>query len=69
MVLFRPFLAYASQSQHQIPALLDATVAKCVDAAKRTIEIMYDTFCHHVFFRSWYVGIFQVRTMLISQVV
>ena len=54
MILYRPFLAYAAQSDQRIPPLLEFTLAKCVDAAKRTIEIMHTTFCNHVFFRSWW---------------
>ena len=55
MVLYRPFLAYASQSLRRLPAAFEATVAKCVDAARETIEVMHDTFRHHVFFRTWFV--------------
>jgi hypothetical protein len=54
MVLYRPFLAYASQSTERIPVVLEATVTKCVDAARKTIEIMHETFRHHIFFRTWW---------------
>lgn len=54
MILYRPFLAYAAQSDQRIPPLLEFTLAKCVDAARNTIEIVHATFCNHVFFRSWW---------------
>jgi hypothetical protein len=54
MILYRPFLAYAAQSDQRIPPLLEFTLAKCVEAARNTIEIMHATFCNHVFFRSWW---------------
>lgn len=54
MILYRPFLAYAAQSDQRIPPLLEYTLAKCVEAARNTIEIMHATFCNHVFFRSWW---------------
>ena len=54
MILYRPFLAYAAQSNQRIPPLLELTLAKCVEAARNTIEIMHATFCNHVFFRSWW---------------
>lgn len=54
MILYRPFLAYAAQSDQRIPPLLEFTLTKCVDAARNTIEIMHATFCNHVFFRSWW---------------
>jgi hypothetical protein len=54
MILYRPFLAYAAQSNQRIPPLLEFTLAKCVEAARNTIEIMHATFCNHVFFRSWW---------------
>jgi hypothetical protein len=54
MVLYRPFLVYASQSAQRIPVVLETTVTKCVDAARKTIEIMHETFRHHIFFRTWW---------------
>jgi Fungal specific transcription factor domain/Fungal Zn(2)-Cys(6) binuclear cluster domain len=54
MILYRPFLAYAAQSDQRIPPLLEFTLAKCVDAARNTIEIVHATFCNHIFFRSWW---------------
>ena len=54
MILYRPFLAYATHSDQMIPPLVKHTLAKCVDAARNTIEIMHSTFCNHVFFRSWW---------------
>jgi hypothetical protein len=54
MVLYRPCLIYASQNAQRLPVVLEATVAKCVDAARNTIEIMHETFRHHVFFRTWW---------------
>lgn len=54
MVFYGLCLFYASQSPHRLPIELEVTVQKCVDAARNTIEIMHETFRHHVFFRTWW---------------
>jgi hypothetical protein len=54
MVLYRPFLVFASQYRRRLPVALESTVAKCVNAAKETTEVMHETFRYHVFFRTWW---------------
>jgi hypothetical protein len=47
MLLFAPFLT--------TPATVN--IGKCLDSAKQTIDIIYDTFRHHDFFRTWYFSL------------
>ncbi|KAK2810146.1 hypothetical protein FQN50_003115 [Emmonsiellopsis sp. PD_5] len=54
MLLFRPYLSYYIQNQKLAPDIVKTVVDKCLSSAKRTIEIMYDTFRVHVFFRTWF---------------
>ncbi|KAL1968879.1 hypothetical protein VTN77DRAFT_1240 [Rasamsonia byssochlamydoides] len=60
MLLFRPFLAYSTRSTKQAqappaaPSLLEEAANKCLHSARRTIEIIYDTFRTHTFFRCWW---------------
>jgi hypothetical protein len=54
MLLFRPFLTYYAQSPVYHDALGQA-INKCVDSAKATIEIVYETYRVYSFFRTWYV--------------
>ena len=54
MVLFKPFLASALKSQQPLATPIREAVGKCVDAARATIELMHDMYCHHIFFRTWW---------------
>ncbi|KAK2804761.1 hypothetical protein FQN51_001402 [Onygenales sp. PD_10] len=54
MLLFRPYLSYYIQNQKLAPDIVKTVVDKCLSSARRTIEIMYDTFRVHVFFRTWF---------------
>lgn len=64
MFIFRPILAYltlthgargndrASEAQR----LLEMAAKKCLDSARKTVEIIYETYRQYTFFRSWYVS-------------
>ncbi|PGH02031.1 hypothetical protein AJ80_08925 [Polytolypa hystricis UAMH7299] len=54
MLLFRPFVTYFIQNQAVVSEALTAAVDKCLVSAKRTIQVIYDTFRVHVFFRTWW---------------
>lgn len=62
MFIFRPFLYYltlqgegdktrASEAQ----GLLGMAAKKCLDSARKTIDIIYETFRQYSLFRCWYV--------------
>lgn len=55
MLLFRPFLGHFTRKLRHTPSELEETIAKCLDAAMRTIEVIYDIYRVHTFFRCWYV--------------
>jgi hypothetical protein len=54
MLLFRPFLSYFTRKLRQTPTEPDETIAKCMDAATKTIEVIHDIFRIHTFFRCWW---------------
>lgn len=54
MLLFRPFLSHFTRKLRHTPTELEETIAKCLDAAMRTIEVIYDIYRIHTFFRCWY---------------
>lgn len=54
MLLFRPFLSYFTRKMRHTPTEPDETIAKCLDAAMKTIEVIYNIFRVHTFFRCWY---------------
>lgn len=54
MILFRPFLICAIRNTRQTTPELDSAVSKCVEAARRSIESMHETFCKHSYFRTWW---------------
>lgn len=65
MVLFRPFLAYLTSTTEDLngknwtpeaQAVLEMAARKCIDSSKKTVEIIYETFRQHTFFRCWYVA-------------
>ena len=64
MFIFRPFLAYLTQNpkgeqgQTRVPEaqrLLEMAAKKCLYSARKTVDIIYDTFRQYSFFRCWYV--------------
>lgn len=52
--MFGSFLLMSSLAERaSIPGCAEF-IQKCLDAAKRTIETIYQTYQHHDFFRTWY---------------
>lgn len=54
MVLYKPFLMRAARDPETLAGILAEPVAKCVDAASKTVITMHDTFCQRSFFRAWW---------------
>lgn len=54
MLLFRPFLSHFTRKLRHTPMELEETIAKCLDAAMKTIQVIYDIYRIHTFFRCWY---------------
>ncbi|KIW10076.1 hypothetical protein PV08_11036 [Exophiala spinifera] len=58
ILLFRPFLIYATYQNSEQPPIplpqLEEAIEKCISSATKTIEIMYDTFQQHTYFRNWW---------------
>jgi hypothetical protein len=54
MVLYRSFLISAARYPREFRGPVLAAAARCVEAARRTITTMHETFCQHVFFRNWW---------------
>ncbi|KAH7003109.1 fungal-specific transcription factor domain-containing protein [Fusarium venenatum] len=55
MLLFRPFVTRCTREPNQQPSNeLVGAVNKCVSSAQRTIEIMYETYKVHTYFRTWW---------------
>lgn len=55
ILLFGPLLTKASTVEHACPVEAKTNIAKCLDSARLTIEIIYETYQHQDFFRTWYV--------------
>lgn len=55
MLLFRPFLSHFTRKLRHTPAELEETINKCLDAAMKTIDVIYDIYRIHTFFRCWFV--------------
>jgi len=56
-LLFGSLLLRSSPNERaSIPGCQD-NVKKCLDSAKQTISIIYETYAHNVFFQTWYVGL------------
>lgn len=53
MLLFRPFLSHFTRKLRHPPSELEETIAKCLDAAMKTIEVIHDIYRVHEFFRCW----------------
>jgi hypothetical protein len=54
MLLFASFLTAAASVEKQSPNLYSENISKCLESAKETIEIIYETYLHHDFFRTWF---------------
>ncbi|RHZ60795.1 uncharacterized protein CDV56_104166 [Aspergillus thermomutatus] len=69
MLLFRPFLSYFTRKLRHTPTELEETITKCLDAAMKTIEVIYDIFRIHTFFRCWWYNttyvMFATSTLLL----
>ncbi|KIN05388.1 hypothetical protein OIDMADRAFT_158009 [Oidiodendron maius Zn] len=51
ILIHRPFLAsVASQNVER----LEANIDPCIDAARKTITLMYDSYAHRYYFRTWW---------------
>lgn len=64
MFIFRPFLAYLTLTPQgeggkkrapEAQRVLEIAAKKCLDSARKTVDIIYETFRQYSFFRSWYV--------------
>lgn len=56
MLLFRPFVSYYAQSASSSLESLRDSVDKCIDSARRTVEIIHEIYRIHSFFRTWYIN-------------
>ncbi|KAB5518851.1 fungal-specific transcription factor domain-containing protein [Coniochaeta sp. 2T2.1] len=53
ILLFGSFLLRAGDQRNTTPAAQQC-IQKCCDSAKETIDIIYETYRHHDFFRTWF---------------
>ncbi|XHG09756.1 hypothetical protein AWENTII_012797 [Aspergillus wentii] len=69
MLLFRPFLSHFTRKLRHTPAELEETIAKCLDSAIKTIEVIHDIYRIHTFFRCWWYNttyvMFATSTLLL----
>ncbi|KAE8354811.1 fungal-specific transcription factor domain-containing protein [Aspergillus coremiiformis] len=69
MLLFRPFLSHFTRKLRHPPIELEQTIKKCLDAAMKTIEVIYDIYRVHTFFRCWWYNttyvMFATSTLLL----
>ncbi|KNG89379.1 hypothetical protein ANOM_001872 [Aspergillus nomiae NRRL 13137] len=72
MLLFRPFLSHFTRKLRHPPIELEQTIGKCLDAAMKTIEVIYDIYRVHTFFRCWWYNttyvMFATSTLLLPMV-
>ncbi|KAF4968528.1 hypothetical protein FSARC_4095 [Fusarium sarcochroum] len=54
MLLFRPFVTQCARDSSQPPYELMAAVEKCISSAQKTIEIVYEAYKVHTYFRTWW---------------
>lgn len=63
MFIFRPFLAYLTLTPQgeggksrapEAQRLLEMAAKKCLDSARKTVDIIYETFRQYSFFRCWW---------------
>lgn len=52
-LLFGPFLRNCIHRLGDTPPELRQPISRCLDSAKKTIEVIYNTYTAHTFFRSW----------------
>ncbi|KAJ5155976.1 hypothetical protein N7492_008779, partial [Penicillium capsulatum] len=69
MLLFRPFLSHFTRKLRHPPSELEETIAKCLDSAIKTIEVIHDIYRVHTFFRCWWYNttyvMFATSTLLL----
>ncbi|KAJ5492972.1 hypothetical protein N7539_001718 [Penicillium diatomitis] len=69
MLLFRPFLGHFTRKLRHPPNELEEAISKCLDAAMKTIEVIYDIYRVHTFFRCWWYNttyiMFATSTLLL----
>ncbi|RAL02066.1 RmlC-like cupin [Aspergillus ibericus CBS 121593] len=69
MLLFRPFLSHFTRKLRHTPMELEETIVKCLDAAMKTIQVIYDIYRIHTFFRCWWYNttyvMFATSTLLL----
>ncbi|CAI7677180.1 hypothetical protein N7533_006752 [Penicillium manginii] len=69
MLLFRPFLSHFTRKLRHTPTELEETINKCLEAAMKTIEVIYDIYRVHTFFRCWWYNttyvMFATSTLLL----
>ena len=69
MLLFRPFLSHFTRKLRHPPSELEETIAKCLDSAMKTIEVIHDIYRVHTFFRCWWYNttyvMFATSTLLL----
>lgn len=57
ILLFGSILLTSNNREREtIPGSYDG-IQKCLDSAKKTIEIIYETYKYHEFFRTWLVSV------------
>jgi hypothetical protein len=72
MLLFASFLTAAAsldRSSISEASIYQENISKCLESARQTIEIIYETYRHHDFFRTWYYNttytLFAVSILLV----
>ena len=53
MLLFGSFLTTAAAAEQALAFAVREGIQKCLGSAKQTIEIIYETYRHHDYFRTW----------------
>ncbi|KAF4986357.1 hypothetical protein FGRMN_10884 [Fusarium graminum] len=54
MLLFRPFVTQCAREPRQPSDTLMRAVEKCISSAQKTIEIVYEAYKVHTYFRTWW---------------
>jgi hypothetical protein len=53
MLLFASFLTSTSVAERTLEHSYKENIAKCLDSARQTVDIIYETYCQSDFFRTW----------------
>lgn len=69
MLLFAPLLTMSASTERPADHVHQQGVQRCLVSARQTIEVIYDTYSHHDFFRTWFYNttytLFAVSLMLV----